>query len=119
VRHRAWRILPVILAGLAVLAASVTGFILPWDQLAMTHVTVGTNVAGYRTILFGNNVKYVLLGDTEVGPSTLARWFWVHVLGTTLLLFALLAIVALQTRATRREGSKPALTPAGEGPQPP
>ena len=112
VRHRAWRILPVVIGGVAVLAASVTGFILPWDQLALTHVSVGENIAGYRTILFGHRVKYVLLGNTEVGPSTLARWFWVHVFGTTLLLLVLVGIVAMHTRGARRAVGGVSILPA-------
>jgi quinol-cytochrome oxidoreductase complex cytochrome b subunit len=98
VRHRARRIVPVVVAGLGVLAASITGFLLPWDQLALRQVTVGTNIKGYGTILFGDSVRYVLVGNNEVGTGTIARWFWVHVVGTTLLLVVPVVVIALQTR---------------------
>jgi quinol-cytochrome oxidoreductase complex cytochrome b subunit len=112
VRHRARRLVPVVIAGVAVLIATFTGFVLPWDQLALNRVTVGTNVTGYRMILFDSNVKYVLVGNTEIGPSTLARWFWLHVVGTTLLLVVPLTFIALQTRARRRaRNDPPAVSP--------
>jgi quinol-cytochrome oxidoreductase complex cytochrome b subunit len=38
---------------LLVLAASCTGYLLPWDQLALWAVTVGTNMRGY-TPVFGH-----------------------------------------------------------------
>ena len=40
---------------------SFTGYLLPWDQLALWAVTVGTNMMGY-TPVFGNEVRFVLLG---------------------------------------------------------
>jgi quinol-cytochrome oxidoreductase complex cytochrome b subunit len=101
VRHRARRLVAVVAAGLGVVTATLTGFVLPWDQLALTRVTVGTNITGYGKILFGHDVKYVLLGSNEVGPSTLARWFWIHVLVTSLLIVVSLVIVALHSRSER------------------
>jgi quinol-cytochrome oxidoreductase complex cytochrome b subunit len=98
VRHRAGRLVAVVVAGLGVVAASVTGFLLPWDQLALNHVTVGENISGYGRILFGNDVKYVLLGSTEVGPSTIAWWFWIHVVVTSLIILVSLVIVASHAR---------------------
>ena len=71
VRHRARRLVPVVIAGVAVLTATFTGFLLPWDQLALNQVTVGTNVTGYRMILFDSNVKYVLIGN---GGSSVMAW---------------------------------------------
>ena len=60
------------------LAASFTGYLLPWDQLALWAVTVGTNMQGYRPVLHGGVVHFVLLGGVEVSRATLVRWFWVH-----------------------------------------
>jgi quinol-cytochrome oxidoreductase complex cytochrome b subunit len=107
VRHRARRILPVAAAGVAALAASVTGFLLPWDQLALKRVTVGTNISGYRMILSGHDIRYVLLDNNMVGTSTVARWFWLHVVGFTLVLVVSLVIVAYQARATRETAPDP------------
>jgi quinol-cytochrome oxidoreductase complex cytochrome b subunit len=94
VRHRAWRLVPVVVAGIGVVAAFLSGVVLPWDQLAINRVTVGTNIRGYGTILFGHDVKYVLVGNTEIGPSSFARWLWVHVVVTVLIIVVSLVIVA-------------------------
>ena len=51
----------------------------PWDQLALWAVTVGTNMMGY-TPVFGNQVRFVLLGGAEIGTDTLLRWYVLHVL---------------------------------------
>lgn len=102
VRHRAARLVAPIVAGLAVLAATFTGYLLPWDQLAFSRVTVGTSIRGYGAILFDGNVKYVLVGDREIGPSTLARWVWIHSVGVTLVLVVALVLIAVQTRGTAR-----------------
>jgi quinol-cytochrome oxidoreductase complex cytochrome b subunit len=68
-------------AGLAftTLAASFTGFLLPWDQLALWAVTINSDFNGY-TPLFGSQVRFVLLGGTEVSPATITRWLLVHML---------------------------------------
>jgi quinol-cytochrome oxidoreductase complex cytochrome b subunit len=100
VRHRAARLVAPIVAGLAVFAASITGYLLPWDQLAVTHVAVGSHMDGYRAILFHDNVRFVLIGNSEISTSTLARWVWIHMIGVTPLLVVLLVVVALQTRTT-------------------
>ena len=73
------------------LALSFTGYLLPWDQLAIWAVTVGTNMARATPLLghegpFGpelglradNDVRFVLLGGTEVGPPTLLRFYVGH-----------------------------------------
>ena len=50
----------VILLTLTLLL-SFTGYLLPWDQLSLWAVAVGTNMMGY-TPVFGNQVRFVLLG---------------------------------------------------------
>ena len=53
-------VIGVILLTLTLLL-SFTGYLLPWDQLALWAVTVGTNMMGY-TPVFGDQVKFVLAG---------------------------------------------------------
>ena len=53
-------VIGVILITLTLLL-SFTGYLLPWDQLALWAVTVGTNMIGY-TPVFGSQVRFVLLG---------------------------------------------------------
>ena len=73
-----------------VVAGSFTGYLLPWDQLALWAVTVGTDVGGYE-LLWTDDVRFVLLGGVEVGTSTLRWWMVVHlVLGTAALVLPVL-----------------------------
>jgi len=87
----------VILLTLTLLL-SFTGYLLPWDQLAIWAVTVGTNMAratpglGHEgplssTLKFGDDfqviharddVRFVLLGGSIVGPATLLRFYVLH-----------------------------------------
>lgn len=53
---------------LVVVAASVTGYLLPWDQLALFAVTVGTNISGY-TWLRDGSVRFVLIGRHRDRPG--------------------------------------------------
>ena len=57
-------VIGVILLTLTLLL-SFTGYLLPWDQLALWAVTVGTNMMGY-TPVFGNQVRFALLGMVGV-----------------------------------------------------
>ena len=95
------RLLP--LAAFALLAAgSFTGWLLPWDQIALREVTVGGDLAGYRPFLHGGgSVEFVLLGSREVEVSTVARWFWLHAAALPLLLMAALTATALASRRPR------------------
>jgi quinol-cytochrome oxidoreductase complex cytochrome b subunit len=68
-----------------------TGYLLPWDQLALWAVTVGTSMAGF-TPIFGQQVQFVLLGGVEIGPPTLLRWYVLHVLALPFVLTILLAV---------------------------
>jgi quinol-cytochrome oxidoreductase complex cytochrome b subunit len=57
---------------------SFTGYLLPWDQLALWAVTVGTNMAGSIPFI-GEKVRYILLGGPSVDQATLIRFFVLHV----------------------------------------
>jgi quinol-cytochrome oxidoreductase complex cytochrome b subunit len=73
------------------LMLSFTGYLLPWDQLSIWAVTVGTNMARATPLLgtegpFADLVgvtprfdaRSVLLGGTIVGPPTLLRFYVLH-----------------------------------------
>jgi quinol-cytochrome oxidoreductase complex cytochrome b subunit len=64
---------------MATLAASFTGFLLPFDQIAVWAVTVGTNMRGYR-MMFGDQVRFVLIGSRAINRVTLIRWLLIHML---------------------------------------
>ncbi len=63
---------------LLVLFANFTGYLLPWDQLSYWAVTIFTNMAGYMPLI-GAWLSEVLSGGGEVGPTTLATFFAIHV----------------------------------------
>lgn len=92
---------PVAAAGLLVasLAALVTGFRLPWRQLALWAVTGGDIHVGYGSLLDGD-VRFVLTDRGEEAPSTVITWLVVHAV------FGVVAgaFVAVAWRLVRRRG---------------
>jgi quinol-cytochrome oxidoreductase complex cytochrome b subunit len=79
------------------LLLSFTGYLLPWDQLAFWAVTVGTNMAAATPFvgaegpfhsLLGvtarDDVRYLLLGDIQVGANALLRFYVLHCVGLPL-----------------------------------
>lgn len=76
---------------LLTLLLAFTGYLLPWDQLAIWAVAVGTEMAGF-TPVFGQQVQFVLLGGVEIGPETLLRWYVLHVLALPFVLTLFLAV---------------------------
>ncbi len=66
------------------LLLSFTGYLLPWDELSLWAITVGTNMVGSAPIL-GPPQQFVLIGGFEVGPAALVRFYTLHVIGFPLL----------------------------------
>src|SRR6516165_9912171 len=79
------------------LLLSFTGYLLPWDQLSIWAVTVGSNMAratpgvgvegpgaallklnGVSLITSGSDAKFALLGGRSVGEMTLNRFYVLH-----------------------------------------
>ena len=73
------------------LLLSFSGYLLPWDQLALWAVTVGTNMAGFVPVI-GNQVKFALLAGVEVSAATLLRFYVLHVLAFPFILVLFLAV---------------------------
>ena len=73
------------------LLLSFTGYLLPWDQLAIWAVTVGTSLAGYSPMI-AKQANFLLLGGVVVGPNTLLRWYVLHVLALPFVLVIFLAV---------------------------
>ena len=73
------------------LLLSFTGYLLPWDQLAIWAVTVGTSLAGYSPFI-AKQANFLLLGGAVVGPDTLLRWYVLHVLALPFVLVIFLAV---------------------------
>ncbi len=73
------------------LLLSWTGYLLPWDQLALWAITVGTKMAeatpfvgyagpwgqqlGFRV---DNDIRFLLIGGTVVGQNALLRFYVLH-----------------------------------------
>jgi quinol-cytochrome oxidoreductase complex cytochrome b subunit len=70
---------------------SFTGYLLPWDQLALWAVTVGTNIAA-STPLLGQKVQYLLIGGPTIGQGALIRFYTLHVVGLPLIASILMVV---------------------------
>jgi quinol-cytochrome oxidoreductase complex cytochrome b subunit len=72
---------------------SFTGYLLPWDQLAIWAITVGTNMIGSTPPpAVGEFVRFLLVGDYSIGQNALIRFYTLHVIGLPLLLAVFLAV---------------------------
>jgi len=93
------------------LLLSFTGYLLPWDQLAVWAITVGTNMAratpflghegpgaallsigGLDFIHAGDDVRFGLLAGRFVGEGALLRFYVLHCVGFPLIAATLMAV---------------------------
>ncbi|MCA9884896.1 MAG: cytochrome bc complex cytochrome b subunit [Anaerolineae bacterium] len=65
---------------------SFTGYLLPWDQLALWAVTIGASMAE-ATPVIGEQVNLIVRGAPELGANGLLRFYLMHVLLLPLFLF--------------------------------
>lgn len=95
-----------VLLFLLTLFLSFTGYLLPWDQLAFWAITVGTAIAGYAPIV-GKELRFLLLGDANVGQEALLRFYVLHV---AVLPVVVTLLVAIHFWRIRKDGglSRPA-----------
>jgi len=93
---------------------SFSGYLLPWDQLAIWAVTVGSNMARATPLLghegpfanligmkINNDIRFALLGGTTVGSATLLRFYVLHCIAFPI---ALTALIAVHFWRVRRDG---------------
>ena len=85
---------------LLTLGSSFTGYLLPWDQLSYWAITVGTNIASYAPFV-GDSMRQMLLGSTDVGQSTLIRFYTLHI---ALLPVMITLLVSLHIWRVRKDG---------------
>lgn len=103
-----------VLMLLIVLAFSLSGYLLPWDQKAYWATTVTIAIAG-STPLVGEHVANVLRGGPDLGALTLGRWFSAHAF---LLPATLITLIAAHIALMRKHGiSGPLRESPGPGPQ--
>jgi quinol-cytochrome oxidoreductase complex cytochrome b subunit len=93
------------------LLLSFTGYLLPWDQLAMWAITVGTNMAratpfmgyegpgasmiqigGVHLVHGGSDIHFALLGGHFVSEATLIRFYVLHCVVVPIVAATLMAI---------------------------
>jgi quinol-cytochrome oxidoreductase complex cytochrome b subunit len=93
------------------LLLSFTGYLLPWDQLAMWAITVGTNMAratpflgyegpgasmiqigGVKLVHGGSDIHFALLGGHFVSEATLLRFYVLHCVFIPLVAATLMAV---------------------------
>jgi quinol-cytochrome oxidoreductase complex cytochrome b subunit len=101
------------------LLLSFTGYLLPWDQLALWAVTVGTNMAAaspglgaegpFAMLSRSTDVRFVLLGGKAVGANTLLRFYVLHCVFVPLVAGALMIVHFWRIRKDTFSG--PAVTP--------
>ena len=86
----------LLLFGL-ILAFSLTGYLLPWDQRAYWATVVTINIARLAP-LAGDLTAGLLQGGATIGALTLTRWYALHVifLPAALMLFVVLHLVLMR-----------------------
>ncbi len=73
---------------LATLFLSFSGYLLPWDQLALWAVTIGASmVEAAPPEVVGTNLDLLLRGGPEIGANGLLRFYLLHVLAVPAILF--------------------------------
>ncbi|MBV9043018.1 MAG: cytochrome b N-terminal domain-containing protein [Acidimicrobiia bacterium] len=80
------------------LAAGLSGYLLPWDQLALAPIRPG-QYRGFAFLFAHKEVHFVLIGTTEVAKATVRAWFFAHIVAVPIVLVAL---GVFGWRATRR-----------------
>jgi quinol-cytochrome oxidoreductase complex cytochrome b subunit len=87
-----WGIGVVLL--IVTLFLSLTGYLLPWDQLAFWAITIVANLIGTSPPkkILGANLRELVLGGTLVGQNALIRFYVMHVVVLPLVAAALIGV---------------------------
>jgi quinol-cytochrome oxidoreductase complex cytochrome b subunit len=70
-----------------------SGYLLPWEQLALSAVSAADNLRGFGPI-FDQRARFVLIGNIELSRGTAQAWFVVHMVAGV----GLIAVVSLTMR---------------------
>ncbi len=84
---------------------SFTGYLLPWDQLSLWAITVGTNMAG-AIPLVGEKFRFLLLGGPTVDQATLIRFYVLHIVVLPLFMFLFMVYHFWRVRKDGFSGGK-------------
>lgn len=88
-----------------VLALSLTGYLLPWDQKGYWATKVSTNLLGITPVV-GGMLQKLAIGGTDYGHHTLSRFFALH---AGVLPAALIGLLVVHIYLFRRHGITPKL----------
>jgi ubiquinol-cytochrome c reductase cytochrome b subunit len=99
---------------LLILAFSLSGYLLPWDQKAYWATTVTINIARSAPIV-GDQMASLLRGGFDLGALTLGRWYAAHVL---ILPAALIGFVVAHLYLMRRHGISGPIAAREKSPKP-
>ena len=110
-QKRPWNWVLGVAMLVSTLFLSFTGYLLPWDQLAIWAITVGSNMAratpflghegpGAQLLRLGDvplihaadDARFALLGGTFVGEGALLRFYVLHCVGLPLGIAVLMAV---------------------------
>lgn len=83
-----------------VMALSLTGYLLPWDQKGFWATKVATSIASMTPVI-GPSLQNLVVGGTEYGHYTLTRFFALH---AGVLPAALIALIVGHVYLFRRHG---------------
>jgi len=73
---------------LVTLILSFSGYLLPWDQLALWAVTIGASmIEAAPPEVVGENLNLLVRGGPDIGANGLLRFYLLHVLALPALLF--------------------------------
>jgi ubiquinol-cytochrome c reductase cytochrome b subunit len=83
-----------------VLALSLTGYLLPWDQKGFWATKVATNIAAITPVI-GPALQQLVVGGPDYGHHTLTRFFALH---AGIIPGAIIAFIALHVYLFRKHG---------------
>ena len=85
---------------MVVMASNITGYLLPWDQLAFWAITICTGMLEYIPGA-GGWLQDLIRGGPEVGPATLSNFYAIH---TAILPALLLLLMPFHFWRVRKAG---------------
>lgn len=94
---------------LLVLALSLTGYLLPWDQNGYWSTAVSTNLVGMSPLV-GQSMQTVVVGGVAYGHHTLTRFFALH---AGLIPGLIILLIVGHVYLFRKHGITPKLPPKG------
>lgn len=94
---------------LLILALSLTGYLLPWDQNGYWSTAVSTNLVGMSPMV-GQSMQTVVVGGVAYGHHTLTRFFALH---AGLIPGLIILLIVGHVYLFRKHGITPKLPPKG------